>query len=181
MAWRNSHALFQRGYSSKSVPRSSLFARGVTTFNPPPTTTQDTSDVLPHTKNGEAVFAGFSSKELGRTLLNLHLVAYEPVVDLSLKVLTSPMMKYALFQVPVNHVVKRTAYSHFCAGEDVEEASKTLKRMWELGLRGILDYSSEDATDNKSCDKNLEKFIQVVQQTSQLPQGSVSTIQMIFF
>lgn len=147
----------------------------MTTFNSPPTTTQDTSDFLLQTKNGEAIFAGLSSKELVRTLFNLHLVAYEPVVDLSLKVLTSPLMKYALFQVPINQMVKRTAYSHFCAGENVEEASRTLQRMWELGLRGILDYSSEDATDNMSCDKNLEKFLQVVQQTNQLPQGSVST------
>lgn len=180
MAWRNSQDLFQRGYSFKSLPRAPLFARGVTTFNSPPTTTQDTSDVLPQTKNGEAIFAGLSTRELLRTLFNLHLVAYEPVVDLSLKVLTSPMMRYALFQAPVNQVVKRTAYSHFCAGENVEEASRTLQRMWELGLRGILDYSSEDATDNKSCDKNLQKFVQVVQQTSQLPQGSVSTVQTVF-
>lgn len=174
MAWRNSQVLFQRGYSSKSLPRSPLFARGVTTFNSPPTTTENTSDVLPQSKNGEAIFAGFSSKELGRTLLNLHLVAYEPVVDLSLKVLTSPMMRYSLVHVPVNYVVKRTAYSHFCAGENVEEASRTLQRLWEVGLRGVLDYGSEDATDNKSCDENLENFVQVVQQTSQLPPGSVS-------
>ncbi|KAG0617350.1 hypothetical protein M758_5G183700 [Ceratodon purpureus] len=175
MAWRSSQALLQRESSSKIWARAPLLSRGVTTCNSPPTTTQDTSDVLLQTKNGEAIFAGLSTKELIRTLFNLHLVAYEPMVDLSLKVLTSPMMRYALFQVPVNQVVKRTAYSHFCAGENVEEASRTLQRMWELGLRGILDYSSEDATDNKSCDKNLEKFIQVVQQTNQLPQGSVST------
>ena len=177
MAWRSSQALLQRESSSKIWARAPLLSRGVTTCNSPPTTTQDTSDVLLQTKNGEAIFAGLSTKELVRTLFNLHLVAYEPMVDLSLKVLTSPMMRYALFQVPVNQVVKRTAYSHFCAGENVEEASRTLQRMWELGLRGILDYSSEDATDNKSCDKNLEKFIQVVQQTNQLPQGSVSTVQ----
>ena len=177
MAWRSSQALLHRGSSSRIFAGTPLFSRGVTTFNSPPTTTQDTSDFLLQTKNGEAIFAGLNSKELVRTLFNLHLVAYEPVVDLSLKVLTSPLMRYALFQVPINQMVKRTAYSHFCAGENVEEASRTLQRMWELGLRGILDYSSEDATDNLSCDKNLEKFLQVVQQTNQLPQGSVSTVQ----
>lgn len=174
MAWRNSQALFRRGCSLKCLPRSPLFARSVTTFNSP-TTTQDTSDELLQTTNGEAIFAGFSTNELFKTLFNLHLVSYEPLVDLSLKVLTSPMMKYSLFNVPIYHVVKRTAFSHFCAGENVDEASRTLQRMWEHGLRGILDYSSEDATDNKSCDMNLQKFVQVVQQTSQLPQGSVST------
>lgn len=156
------------------MTRAPLFTRAVTTYDTP-ATTHDTFDDVLQTKDGETLFAGLKTAELVRTLFNLHLVAYEPVVDLSLKVLTSPLMKYSLFQVPVNQVVKGTAYSHFCAGEDVEEASKTLQRMWELGLRGILDYSSEDATDNESCDKNLQKFVHVVRQSSRLPQGSVST------
>lgn len=173
MAWRNSHALSKNSSSLKSSIGTPLFARGVTA-KADLVTADHTSDDILQIKDGKVLFAGFSSKELLRTLFNLHLVAYEPIVDLSIKVLSSPLMRSPLLQAPILPVVKRTAYSHFCAGEDVEEASKTLQRMWDLGLRGILDYGLEDATDNESCDKNLGKFVQVVQQTSRLPQGSVS-------
>uniref|UniRef100_A0A0C9S838 Proline dehydrogenase n=2 Tax=Wollemia nobilis TaxID=56998 RepID=A0A0C9S838_9CONI len=124
--------------------------------------------------NGEILYAGMTSKELVSTLFNLYLVAYEPVVDLSIKVLKSPLMKPAVFRIPLLQAVKRTAYSHFCAGENVAEASATLQRMWELGLKGILDYSLEDATDNACCDKNLQEFLNTINTTLRLPAGSVS-------
>jgi proline dehydrogenase len=82
-------------------------------------------------------------------------------------------MQSALFRVPVLQAVKYTAYSHFCAGENIAEASTTLKNMWKLGLRGIMDYGLEDATDSQSCDKNLTDFVNVVHQSAVLPSGSV--------
>lgn len=71
-------------------------------------------------------------------------------------------------------VVKNTFYKHFCAGENLEEASQTLQRIWDSGLRGILDYGLEDATDNASCDQNLNEFVQSVESTKLLPTSSVS-------
>lgn len=125
-------------------------------------------------QDGQVLYSGMKSTELLSTLLNLHLVAYEPLVDLSIKVLKSPLMSYAVYRRPLLAMVKRTAFSHFCAGDGVAEASKTLQRMWELGLKSILDYSLEDAMDNSSCDRNLIGFMQTIQQTKQLPPGSVS-------
>ncbi|KAH9324368.1 hypothetical protein KI387_004546, partial [Taxus chinensis] len=125
-------------------------------------------------ENGQVLYSGMTSRELLSTLFNLHLVGYEPLVDLGIKLLKSPLFKYAAFRIPVLYAVKQTAYSHFCAGENVVEASATLRRMWELGLKGILDYSLEDATDNVSCDNNLQEFLNTVQTTLRLPAGSVS-------
>ncbi|KAH9324366.1 hypothetical protein KI387_004544, partial [Taxus chinensis] len=125
-------------------------------------------------ENGEILYSGMTSKELLSTVFNLCLVAYEPLVDLSIKVLKSPLMNHAAFRIPLLQAVKQTAYSHFCAGENVAEASATLRRMWELGLKGILDYSLEDATGNISCDNNLHEFLNTVQTTLRLPAGSVS-------
>lgn len=186
MAWRNCQVLLQRGSASKILATSPLFSRGVTTFKTPHSsetaqeqqelTREETPIVVLDTKNGEAIFAGLRTMELLRTYANLTLVGQKALVDFSSNLLTSRLMRLALIRVPVNQVVKWTVYSHFCAGENVDEASRTLQRMWELGLRGILDYSCEDATDNKSCDENLKKFIQVIQQTNQLPQGSVSAV-----
>lgn len=171
MAWRKARTFVQLS-SCKGLLKTQPDARSVTT-KADLFTTQNTSDGILLSSKGEALYSKLASKELLKALLNLQLVAYEPVVDLSIKVLTSNSTKSLLFRAAVLPVLKRTAYVHFCAGENVEEASRTLTRMWELGLRGIMTYGLEDATDSESCDQNLEKFLQVVLQTNQLPPESV--------
>lgn len=172
MAWREARSLVRFSSSCKGLAKTQPAARGVPTKADLFTTQNASEDILQSNK-GEELCAKMTSKELLKSLLNLQLVAYEPVVDLSIKILTSNAMKSPLFRAAVLPVLKRTAYSHFCAGENVEEASRTLTRMWQLGLRGIMGYGLEDATDSESCDENLEKFVQVVLQTSQLPPDSV--------
>lgn len=169
MAWSKSRSIMRLSFSYKEVLKSQLVVRGVSTK-----ADLFSNDIL-YSDNGEALYAKLTSRELLNSLMNLQLVAYEPVVDLSIKILTSDLIKSPLLRAAVLPVLNRTAYSHFCAGENVEEASRTLARMWELGLRGIMTYGLEDATDSTSCDQNLEKFLQVVRQTSQLPPESVSS------
>lgn len=70
-------------------------------------------------------------------------------------------------------VVKKTVYEHFCAGEDVKEAAKTMHGLWEEGLKGILDYGLEDAEGNEDCDRNLLEFLKTVEMTTRLPPSSV--------
>lgn len=125
-------------------------------------------------EDAEGLFSGLTTRELVASLFNLLLVSCEPVADLGMKVLKSPLMDYAPCRVPILKAVKRTVFSHFCAGETVAEASDTLTRMWALGLKGILDYSLEDAVDNAACDGNLRQFLRTVESTPLLPPGSVS-------
>jgi len=125
-------------------------------------------------EGAEGLFSGLTTRELIASLFNLLLVSCEPVADLGMKALKSPLMQYAPYRVPILKAVKRTAFSHFCAGESVAEASDTLNRMWALGLKGILDYSLEDAADNAACDANLRQFLTTVKSTPLLPPGSVS-------
>lgn len=174
MAWRKAHNLVQLSSSCRELVRAQFEVRRVTT-KADLFTTQSTSEDIVLSNNGEALYAKLTSKELLKTLLNLQLVAYEPVVDLSIKILTSDSIKSPLLRAAVLPILNRTAYSHFCAGENVEEASRILARMWELGVRGIMTYGLEDATDSECCDQNLEKFLQIVLQTSQLPPESVSS------
>ena len=126
-------------------------------------------------QDGQVLYSRMKTSELMSTLLNLILVSHDQLVDMSIWLMRSPLMEYAAFRKPLLAIVKKTAYSHFCAGEDVEEASMTLQRMWELGLQSILDYSLEDAMDNDACDANLRGFLRTVLTTQQLPPGSVSS------
>jgi len=115
-----------------------------------------------------------TTKELIASLFNLHIISSERIADLGMKALILPLMNYAPYRVPILQAVKRTGFSHFCAGESVAEASVTLKRMQTLGLKGILNYSLEDAADNAACDANLKQFLSTVDSTLLLPPGSVS-------
>jgi len=99
----------------------------------------------------------------------LSLVGSSVLVDASSKLLMSDLMKNKLFAAPVNWVVRRTAYSHFCAGGTIEEAKATLLRTSELGLRSILDYSVEDAMDSATCDKNLAGNLETLRHVAALP------------
>lgn len=97
-----------------------------------------------------------------------------PVVDLGMWIMRSRLMDNMISKKIVLGAVKNTFYQHFCAGENLEEASQTLQRIWDSGLRGILDYGLEDAIDNASCDRNLNEFIKTVESTKMLPPSSVS-------
>ncbi|XP_010257831.1 PREDICTED: proline dehydrogenase 2, mitochondrial-like [Nelumbo nucifera] len=122
----------------------------------------------------EKLFKSVSTVQLLRSSLNLHMAAFGPVVELGMWVMRSRLVETAIIREFILTTVKHTFYEHFCAGENVEEASRTLQRLWNDGLTGILDYSLEDATDNDSCDRNLEEFLKTVDSTKFLPPSSVS-------
>lgn len=126
--------------------------------------------------DAQQLFSKLSTPELANALLNLELASNELVVDAATAVLSSPkIMTWRTLASPLLWAVKRTAHAHFCAGETVEEACHTLERMWSLGLKGILDFSVEDAHDDETCDRNLQGFLTTIGHTSSLPQSSVRT------
>ncbi|KAI7727713.1 hypothetical protein M8C21_008346 [Ambrosia artemisiifolia] len=135
--------------------------------NPPTTTATDTSNNNDNNNNNnnnsndkifdfddtKALFASVSTGKLMHSAATLNVAAMEPMVDLSLWVINSRLMDVGLFRAVVLTTIKHTAYSHFVAGADTLETGQTVRRLWESGLRGIVDYGLEHANDNESCDK----------------------------
>jgi len=68
---------------------------------------------------------------------------------------------------------RATFFDHFCAGEDAITAGKSIARLNEAGLRGMLVYGVEDAHDNAGCDRNLKGFLHTVDVSRSLPPSSV--------
>lgn len=134
---------------------------------------QESPSVVELTEDGGILYSQMTSKELLVTLFNLQLLSYEPMVEFSLKILNSRLLRWPVTSTPLLWLIKRTTYRHFCAGEDIVEAGHTLSRMWELGLRGVLDYSLEDAEDDADCDANCDGFLKTIAATNELPDGSV--------
>ncbi|KAJ4930453.1 hypothetical protein NE237_000059 [Protea cynaroides] len=122
----------------------------------------------------ERLFSSVSTVQLLRSSMNLHMAASDPILDLGISVVKSKLLETVVFREIILKVVKHSFYEHFCAGENVKEASMTLQRLWDDGLRGILDYGLEDAVDNNSCDRNLQEFLNTVEATKLLPPSSVS-------
>lgn len=139
---------------------------------------QDSTTVLlPSTAVSEDVKGLFSSvptRKLLRSFLTLKMVSMEPVVDSGTWIMTSRLMKNALFRGMVVGVTKATFFDQFVAGRNHEEAGEIVKMLWNEGLSGMLDYGLEHAYDNVSCDLNMEAFIQTIESTKSLPLSSVS-------
>lgn len=124
--------------------------------------------------NGEKIFAPLSSTKLLRSTLNLHAAGMDPVVDMGMWVMKSKLMNVPGLREVVLGTVKHTFYEQFCAGEDTAEVERTLTRLNEVGLKGMLANGMEYANDNATCDENLEMFLKTVELTSSLPPASVN-------
>ncbi|KAK1256848.1 hypothetical protein QJS04_geneDACA024231 [Acorus gramineus] len=138
------------------------------------TTTQSIPAETLNFESGDTPFTSLRTTHLLKSLLHLHLVTFDPLVDVGIRVMRSGLMDNPLTRKPLLAAIKATVYDHFCAGEDLREANRTLQGLWEDGLRGILDYGLEDAADNDGCDRNLKEFLKTVEATSSLPPSSVS-------
>lgn len=98
------------------------------------------------------------------------------MVDLSLWVTNSRLMDVPLFKNAVMGAIKYTAYDHFVAGCDTVETGHTVRRLWDSGVRGMLDYGLEHAVDNESCDIAEKQLIKTAESTQSLPPSSVGFV-----
>ncbi|KAI3412742.1 Proline dehydrogenase [Psidium guajava] len=126
--------------------------------------------------NTERLFAGVPTTKLLRSSATLHAAAIEPVVDAGTWVVRSRLMDVGPVRGAVLGAVRRTFFEQFCAGEDAEEAVRTVGKLNRTGLRGMLDYALEDAEDNEACDRNAAGFLRTVESARSLPPSSVSSV-----
>ena len=125
----------------------------------------------------KCLFASVHTRKLLHSAITLNVCAMDSMVDFTIKVMNSKMMENnRVFREGVLKVIKHSAYDHFVAGEDTVEAGRTVNRLWESGLRGMLDYGLEHAVDNKSCDENTKELIKTAESAHSLPKSSVSFV-----
>ncbi|KAK3013058.1 hypothetical protein RJ639_009658 [Escallonia herrerae] len=142
---------------------------------PPPAAAAADTSILDF-DDVKGLFGPVSTANLISSSVILHMAAMGPVVDMGTWVMNSRVMETPVLREAVLGVVKGTIYEHFCAGSDTEEAGRTVRRLWDVGLRAMLDYGLEHTNDNVSCDRNSEEFIRTVESTRSLPPSSVSFV-----
>ncbi|CAN4082776.1 unnamed protein product [Withania somnifera] len=122
------------------------------------------------------LFYGVPTTKLIRSSLTLQMAAIEPMVDLGMWVMNSKLMEMPIFREVMLGFVKNTFYEHFCAGKDLTEVRRTVTKLSDSGLKAMLDYGVEHATENESCEQSMTAFIQTIESTKSLPESSASFV-----
>src|SRR5690606_39672113 len=69
-------------------------------------------------------------------------------------VLGLPLLDVALrLRLPVDGLVRRTIFDHFCGGESIEKCSVAITQLGWLGVGTILDYSVESGDSDVDFDR----------------------------
>ena len=64
--------------------------------------------------------------------------------------------------LPIDTLVKRTVFEHFCGGETIEESQATIDQLGRAGIGTILDYSVEGRSSEDDFDATTEEIIRTV-------------------
>ncbi|KAJ6936338.1 proline dehydrogenase 2 [Populus alba x Populus x berolinensis] len=125
----------------------------------------------------QKLFSNLPSTKLLHASLNIYLASISPMVDFGMWVMNSRLMETDnILRAAMIKIVRHTFFEHFCAGEDVVEAGRCIKKVNESGLRGMLVFAVEYTGDNDACDQNLKGFLDTVQSAMSLPPSSVSSV-----
>ena len=86
----------------------------------------------------------------------------------SISGLATGSVKWALkIGLPIEGIIKKTAFSHFCGGESIEETQPALDRLARYGVGTILDYSVEGEKTEAGFEKTTEETILTIEKAHQ--------------
>ncbi|KAL0450396.1 UNVERIFIED_CONTAM: Proline dehydrogenase 1, mitochondrial [Sesamum latifolium] len=150
---------------------------------PPPTATDDYPSTSTNSINFQLelddtkrLFSSVSTSKLIKSTGMLKISSYNRAVDFGLWIMTSGLMNNPVVRNLVLAVTEHTFYPHYCAGKDLEKAVRTVKKLWDSGLGAMLNYGLEHATDNESCDRNLQEFLRTINSTKSIDSCQVSFV-----
>ena len=89
--------------------------------------------------NLKVAFKDKSNFELNRSLLIFSIIS-NPIISKSLITLTKTFIK---LRIPISFFIKHTIFKQFCGGTNINNARKTIDKLWKSKIGSILDYSVE--------------------------------------
>ena len=82
---------------------------------------------------------------------------------ISLEKISNPLIIFAKFalklSLPIKFIIKKTIYSQFCGGENLDECNKTIESLYKKDISTILDYASENNNEESKHHNCLEEVI----------------------
>lgn len=85
--------------------------------------------------------------------------------------LATGAVKFALkYGLPVEGIIRKTAFSHFCGGESIGTSDPVIQTLWQHGVSTILDYSAEGESTEEGFDRTLEETLRIVNKAKSSPE-----------
>lgn len=109
-----------------------------------------------------------SDKDLKRTLFIFKLIQKPAIV----KVLTKMADLIISSRLPIQFLLKNTVFKVFCAGEDREEAGKTIENLKKFNVHTVLDYVAEGDNSEIGFKKNLETILTNIEFVADKKEGN---------
>lgn len=66
-------------------------------------------------------------------------------------------------RLPVEGIIRKTAFDHFCGGENIEETSASSATLSRFGVQTILDYSVEGEKSEEGFDRTMDETIRTIE------------------
>ncbi|HEY4653945.1 MAG TPA: proline dehydrogenase family protein, partial [Cyclobacteriaceae bacterium] len=74
------------------------------------------------------------------------------------------LVKGALaLRLPIQGLIRKTVFQHFCGGESIESAESTILHLANYGVNTILDYSVEGEDSEEDFDRTTQEILHTVQ------------------
>lgn len=115
------------------------------------------SDIL-NFNNTETAFAAKSNMELKKAKFLFGMLGYGQLTKLA-----KPTLNFAFqAKLPVKGILKRTIFSQFCGGENLQECKAQIDQLYQNNeVMSILDYSVEGAENDMNFDATLDTLLKI--------------------
>ena len=103
----------------------------------------------------EIAFSNKTNTELNRGRLLFTMVGSSTLVAIGKACLNLALS----IRFPINSIVRKTVFNHFCGGETIAECEPTIERLHKAGVYSILDYSSEGKETADELDGSTQEIL----------------------
>ncbi|MDR6302165.1 proline dehydrogenase family protein [Mesonia maritima] len=108
--------------------------------------------------NTKRAFALKDDKELKRSLFIFSMMNRPSLVAVGTR-MTNLALKMHL---PVEGIIKKTIFKMFCGGVSQKDCLPTIKKMYDMHVHSVLDFSSEGKEDESQFDSALETKLDII-------------------
>ncbi len=108
--------------------------------------------------NTQVAFSSMSNSELDRAYFLFSMMKNPAMV----KIGTSVTKAALAMHLPVEGLIRKTVFDHFCGGVTEEDCLPVVDKMYKSGVSSILDYSVEGKEDEAHFDDALEMTLKTI-------------------
>lgn len=108
--------------------------------------------------NTQVAFAAKSDADLDRAYMLFKMISYNWLVKIS-----PPLVNFVLWaHLPINGIICKTIFRHFCGGENIEKCQETIEKLGHYHIGTILDYSVEGKESEEEFDNGLKQTLATI-------------------